>query len=117
MVPRFLFSLACGTVLLLAALAYAGRVPCPGSVRATCQPKDVNVHPISFRGGTPAVISIQGDGRTDLALVVLDGAGRIVGQSVGKSPSFSWTPHATSQHKVKVVNLTNVYVHYILRTN
>jgi hypothetical protein len=92
MIPHRILSIACGTVLLLAAPADAGRVPCPGSVRATCQPKDVNVYPITFRGGTPAVISLQGDGRTDLALVVLDGAGRVVGQSVGKSPSLSWPP-------------------------
>lgn len=74
---------------------------------------------LRFKGGENAVVTISGDGDTDLDLLVYDENGNLVASDTGGSDNcrVRFYPKKSGAFKIKVKNLGNVYNHYQLSTN
>ena len=73
----------------------------------------------TFRGGELGVVSIAGDGDTDLDLYVYDSAGRLVASGIGASDRemVSFVPLGTQTYRIVVRNLGGVWNRFTIRTN
>lgn len=78
-----------------------------------------DVYNIRFRGGEPAVVTVVGDGDTDLDLYIYDENGNLIDKDIDYTDVCvcSWTPSWTGTFQIKVVNRGNVYNSYLLETN
>lgn len=78
-----------------------------------------DVYNISFRGGELAIVTVIGDGDTDLDLYVYDNNGNLIDSDNDYTDDCvcTWTPRWTGNFRIKIVNRGNVYNRYILRTN
>jgi hypothetical protein len=72
-----------------------------------------------FFGGEVAIITVQGDGDTDLDLFVYDDSGSLVISDEGSTDvaGVSFVPAFTRNYTVLVKNLGGVYNVYTIRTN
>jgi hypothetical protein len=115
----FLFLFA-GVILVGAALpteAGAAR----GSLKrvATVQGFGSVTFKVAFKPGHKAVVVVQGDGDTTLALVVLNHQGHRVGVSSKNADKhvLRWTPDSSEPYQIKVFNRGGVPNRFLLRTN
>ena len=92
-----------------------------GPKRATTEVRAyaTDVFTLRFRGGENAIISLSGDGDTDLDLYVYDENGNLVASDTsGKDDCrVRFFPKTTGNFKIKVKNLGNVYNRYLFVTN
>jgi hypothetical protein len=73
---------------------------------------------MAFTPGQIAFVSVQGDGDTDLALVIYDAQGkRVTATKTGESPSIRWTPTSTAPYQIRIYNRGGVPNRFILKTN
>lgn len=74
---------------------------------------------LRFKGGENAVVTISGDGDTDLDLFVYDENGTLIASDTGGSDNcrVRFFPKKNGIFKIKVKNLGNVYNHYQFSTN
>jgi hypothetical protein len=114
------------TTVAAALLALAAAAPiqagaAPKAVRhtGTVQGFHTMTFKVRFQAGQPAVVVVQGDGDTPLALVVLDAHGkRVAADAVNVDrPAVRWTPASAEPYQVKVVNRGGVPNRFLLRTN
>lgn len=77
------------------------------------------MHQITFRGGELAVLHLQGDGDTDLDMVVRDQNGNSICVADGPydRETCRWTPRWTGPYRIEVINLGNVHNVHRLCTN
>lgn len=76
-----------------------------------------DVYTVSFIAGQTAVVTVVGDGDTDLDLYVYDSNGNLIVKDDDYTDNcvVSWTPKWTGKFKIKVVNRGPVYNRYIIR--
>jgi hypothetical protein len=108
--------LACVAVVGLVTAALAGparaeavggpkldvvRVPAYGSV----------TYEVTFYGGAPAGVLVEGDGDTDLDLYIYDEGGHLVASDDDDTDRCValWTPRWTGKFTIKIVNRGSVY--------
>jgi hypothetical protein len=73
---------------------------------------------IAFTPGKAAVVTVQGDGDTDLALVIYDAKGkRVTATKTGERPSIRWTPTTTEPYQIRIYNRGGVPNRFTLQTN
>ena len=73
----------------------------------------------NFYAGELAVVSVVGDGYTDLDLYVYDENGHLIasGTDLIDGCAVKWIPKWTGQYTIKVVNRGSDYNNFRLRTN
>lgn len=78
-----------------------------------------DVYHISFRTGEPAIVTISGDGDTDLDLYIFDNDGNLVDSDTDYSDDCvcAWTPIWTGQFTIRIRNRGRVYNSYVIHTN
>lgn len=81
--------------------------------------KGTDVYRINFRAGQTAIVTVIGDGDTDLDLYVYDENGNLIDKDADYSDDcvVTFTPRWTGVFVIKVVNRGNVYNSYVMRTN
>lgn len=116
--------LADGDANLLALIAKASetqskRAPVGGSSynSTSVNGNGTDVYTVSFIAGQTAVVTVVGDGDTDLDLYVYDSNGNLIVKDDDYTDNcvVSWTPKWTGKFKIKVVNRGPVYNRYIIR--
>lgn len=116
--------LADGDANLLALIAKASetqskRAPVSGKSynRTSVNGNGTDVYTVSFIAGQTAVVTVVGDGDTDLDLYVYDSNGNLIVKDDDYTDNcvVSWTPKWTGKFKIKVVNRGPVYNRYIIR--
>lgn len=116
--------LADGDANLLALIAKASetqskRAPIGGSSynSTSVNGNGTDVYTVSFIAGQTAVVTVVGDGDTDLDLYVYDSNGNLIVKDDDYTDNciVSWTPKWTGKFKIKVVNRGPVYNRYIIR--
>jgi hypothetical protein len=100
-------------------VARAQAVDGPIVHRDTVRAYRTDVYRTTFVGNEEAVISVSGDGDTDLDCYVYDANGNLIAYDDDGSDEcyVSWTPRWTGEFLLKVVNRGGVYNRYVLRTN
>lgn len=95
--------------------AYGG----PKRTQTRVRAKATDVFPISFRGGEQAVVSVSGDGDTDLDLFVFDQKGNLIASATDGTDDciVRFYPLRSGLFIVRVKNLGGVYNRYVLATN
>lgn len=78
-----------------------------------------DVYHISFRAEQTAIVTVIGDGDTDLDLYVYDENDNLIVKDVDYSDDcvVSFVPKWTGVFTIKIVNRGNVYNNYVMRTN
>ncbi len=78
-----------------------------------------DMYAIDFRGGELAIVTVIGDGDTDLDLYVYDNNGNLIARDVDYTDDCvaTFTPRWTGTFYVKIVNRGLVYNNYVIRTN
>ncbi|MBM4073454.1 MAG: hypothetical protein FJ271_31700 [Planctomycetes bacterium] len=106
-------------VLGLAGAVEAGRIPGPGIDTRRCEAYSSVTYHDTFRGGELAVVSIVGDGDTDLDVFVYDRFGNLIVQGIGLTDreTVRWVPRSTGTYRIVVRNLGGVWNRYSLATN
>ena len=96
-----------------------GAVGGPRYNRTSVRANGSDVYNISFRAGELAIVTVIGDGDTDLDLYVYDNNGNLIDSDTDYTDNCvcTWTPRWTGNFRIKVVNRGRVYNNYILRTN
>jgi hypothetical protein len=100
-------------------VAHANRVNGPGTDSKTCLAFGSVTYHEQFYGNSTAVVSISGDGHTDLDIFVYDLSGRLITQGIGLTDreTVSWYVPVTGTYRIVVRNLGATYNHYGLATN
>ena len=78
-----------------------------------------DVYNITFRAGELAIVTVIGDGDTDLDLYVYDNNGNLIARDADYTDDciVTFTPRWTGNFRIKIVNRGRVYNRYVLRTN
>ncbi len=78
-----------------------------------------DVYRISFRAQELAIVTVIGDGDTDLDLYIYDENGNLITSDTDYTDDCicTFTPRWTGVFVIKIVNRGNVYNQYVLRTN
>jgi hypothetical protein len=116
----FILCLFSSVMLLGATLpAQAGASNGPMKRVATVQSFSSVTFKVAFAPGEKAVVLVQGDGDTTLALVVLDQQGKRIAVSTKKEDKhvLRWTPTGNETYRIKVYNRGGVPNRFRLRTN
>ena len=73
----------------------------------------------TFRGGELAIVSLVGDGATDLDVFVYNEAGFLVAQGIGPTDIevLRFTPNRTERYRIVVRNLGNTWNRFTLMTD
>lgn len=102
-----------------AGMAEAGRFAGPAFDNKRVEAYSSVTYREVFRGGELAIVSIAGDGDTDLDLFVYDAFGNLVAQGIGLTDreTVSWVPPSTGTYRIVVRNLGGVWNRYNLRMN
>ncbi len=95
-----------------------GRVEGPGRVRSVVNTRATDVYRLNFRGGERAVVTVSGDGDSDLDLFVYDSNGNLVCKDDDETDEMicAWTPRWTGQFRIEIRNL-GIANEYVLATN
>ena len=106
-------------LLACASVAIAGAVGGPKVQRTEVQAFATDVYRVAFHGGELAVVTVIGDGDTDLDLYIYDQFGNLVTFDDGPTDNcvVSWVPRQTGYYTIKVVNRGRVFNRYTIRTN
>jgi hypothetical protein len=105
-------------LLLLALALSAPPVAAEDAYATTCvKPHTTDVFRHEFAAGKLAVVSVEGDGDTDLDLRVYDGKGRLVASDLDATDRCGavWVPERSGRFKVEVENRGVVYNRYTVR--
>ena len=96
-----------------------GAVGGPKYARSSVNAGGSDIYNISFRGGEFAMVTVIGDGDTDLDLYVYDENGNLIDSDTDYSDNCicTWTPRWTGNFRIKIVNRGRVYNRYVLNTN
>lgn len=96
-----------------------GAVGGPKYARSSVNAGGTDVYNVSFRGGELAIVTVIGDGDTDLDLYVYDNNGNLIDSDTDYSDNCvcTWTPRWTGNFRIKIVNRGRVYNSYLIRTN
>lgn len=96
-----------------------GAVGGPRGTVDIVQARSADNYVVAFRGGELAIVSIRGDGDTDLDLYIYDENGNLIVSGTGPTDreTVSWTPAWTGNFRIRVVNLGRVWNRYALVTN
>ncbi|MFO0799325.1 MAG: hypothetical protein U0804_17800 [Gemmataceae bacterium] len=99
--------------------AAAGAVNGPSSGVHKANASTTSTHRVEFRADQRAVVSVIGDGDTDLDIQVLDAQGNVVASdfNLDDVASVKWVPAKTGVYTIKVINRGNVWNRYILTHN
>lgn len=91
----------------------------PKYANSRVEAHDYDIYNVTFRGGEIAIVTVIGDGDTDLDLYVYDNNGNLIDSDNDYTDNCvcTWTPRWTGNFRIKIVNRGNVYNRYILRTN
>jgi hypothetical protein len=110
---------AAAAVWGLAGAARADSKNGPHVIKETVKGNTIDVYTFFFREGEPAVVTVVGDGGTDLDLIVLDENGNLIDadDDPGDQCLAMWTPKWTGKFTIKVVNQGRTPNRYTLRTN
>lgn len=96
-----------------------GRVGGPVRHHDNIPAHSTHIYRILFKGGEPVMVSLSGDGDTDLEMYIYDEDDNMVYDDAvfcsANEPIF--TPKWTSRYKIKIVNKGNVYNRYVLSIN
>ena len=81
--------------------------------------KGTDVYKVKFRANELAVVTVIGDGDTDLDLYVYDANGNLIDSDTDYTDNCvcTWEPRWTGTFTIKVVNRGNVYNKYVIATN
>jgi hypothetical protein len=115
-----LLSLFAGTILLATTTSVeAGAANGPMKRVYTVQSFNSRTFRVEFAPDEKAVVLVQGDGDTTLAVVVLDHQGRRVAVSSKNIDKhvLRWTPTSEEPYQIKVYNRGGVPNRFRLRTN
>ena len=106
-------------LLLGAASVEAGRVPGPGKDLKIVQARSTVTYYETFRANELAVVSIVGDGSTDLDIYVYDENGNFITAATGLSDveTVTFTPAWTGVFRIEVRNLGSTWNEYALATD
>jgi hypothetical protein len=112
-------ALGVGLVLAGGAAVQAGAVGGPKVLHTAVLARSTDVYHVSFRAGEMAVVTVIGDGDTDLDLYVYDAFGNLVGSDEDLTDTcvVSFLPPRTGVYTIRVVNRGNVYNNYTITTN
>ncbi len=96
-----------------------GAVGGPKYSRSNVNAGGSDVYNINFRSGELAIVTVIGDGDTDLDVYVYDNNGNLIDSDTDYTDNCvcTWTPRWTGNFRIKIVNRGRVYNSYILRTN
>ena len=91
----------------------------PKYANSRVEAHDYDIYNVTFRSGETAIVTVIGDGDTDLDLYVYDSNGNLIDSDNDYTDNCvcTWTPRWTGNFRIKIVNRGNVYNRYILRTN
>jgi hypothetical protein len=97
----------------------AGAVPKPTNTTYTVQGFYNVTYKITFAAKAQAVISVQGDGDTQLSLVILDSTGKRVAVDTRANDVLivRFTPAKAGVYQVRIINHGGVPNRFALRTN
>src|SRR5689334_19047666 len=111
--------IAAAALLTLASNAFAGDPTGANAGFADVSARSTDVYAIPFAGGEPALVTVRGDGDTDLDLYVYDENGNLICSDTDYTDQLicSWSPRWTGMFRIEVRNLGNVYNRYQVRTN
>ena len=78
-----------------------------------------DVYRVNFRAGETGIVTVVGDGDTDLDLYVYDQNGTLIDKDVDYTDNCvcTFVPRWTGLFVIKIVNRGSVYNRYVLRTN
>ncbi len=98
---------------------HAGSVDGARKRVGTVQGFKVQTYKLAFNPGEPAIVRVQGDGDTELSLVILDPKGKRVAADSNSSDKLSvrWTPKNSEPYQIKIYNRGGVPNRFLLRTN
>jgi hypothetical protein len=115
----FLCLCACTVVLGMSLCVQAGAADGPLKRVSTVQSFSSRTYKVAFVPGKKAVVQVQGDGDTMLALVVLDHEGRRIAVSSKNEDKHTlrWMPATREPYQIKVYNRGGVPNRFRLRTN
>lgn len=111
-------ALAMAMILGSLSFCYAGAIP-PKVLVDSVPARSVDAHNVVFRGGSEAIVYIEGDGDTDLDLYVYDAYGRLVGcdEDYTDRCVVRFVPRSTGNYSIQVKNRGDVYNRYLFMTN
>ena len=91
----------------------------PKYANSRVEAHDYDIYNVTFRSGETAIVTVIGDGDTELDLYVYDSNGNLIDSDNDYTDNCvcTWTPRWTGNFCIKIVNRGNVYNRYILRTN
>lgn len=106
-IERLLATGLAAAVTFAAPAALAGRVKGPVQGTTTVQGKSSDVFHDVFRGGEQAVISVVGNGATDLDVYVYDEFGNLIAQDEDDNDRcvVTFTPKFTGMFRIEIRNL------------
>jgi hypothetical protein len=115
---KFILAVVVG-LMGVSGAGFAGVVGGPVSSTTRVKARGTDVFNETFRGGERAVVSVAGDGDTDIDVFVYDEFGNLVASDTGATDRcyVSWFPSRTGRYTIRVVNLGNVWNEYTIRTN
>ena len=118
---RIFFGLALAGLLSVASgsALRADTVGGAGFANEAAAARETVTYKVFFHGSKTAIVSVTGDGDTDLDLYVYDESGNLVGSDTSPTDRcvVTWIPKWTGQFTIKVVNRGTVLNNYKLRTN
>lgn len=99
-------------------VALAGPTLGPGYAVRRVNANSTMIFNETFRGGEQAVVSIVGDGTTDLDLYIYDNNGRLVDRAIGLTDreTITFFPSFTSNYRIEVRNLGSVWNEFSIVT-
>ena len=103
-----------------AALAPApGGIHGPGVAVTRVEAHSTDTFSVMFAAGEEAIVTVVGDGDTDLDLKVYDENGNLIAQDIDTTDRcfVRWIPRWTGRFTLRVENLGRVYNRYTIRHN
>lgn len=99
--------------------ATRGRVGGPVVHVDRVEARSTDVYRVSFKAQERAVVSIAGDGDTDLDLFIYDENNNRICSSISMNDreTCQWTPRWEGEFQIKITNLGHVWNQYVLTTN
>jgi hypothetical protein len=112
-VKKILFAVVAGLVMSLGAVETAS-AGSPDGARfkyVNVQARSVHVERVAFYAGEEAVVTVVGDGDTDVDLEIYDATGTLVASDYGLTDNCicRWVPSRDQVYTIRVINLGGVY--------
>lgn len=103
-------------ILALSLTTFADPVNGPQSSNSAVLANSTDTYTVSFYGSENALVTLSGDGDTDLDLYIFDNNGNLICKSItyGDDEYCSWTPSWTGRFTRKVVNRGSIRNYYRL---